>query len=352
MFKLILFFVFVFLASCNDENPTTTSQPLAIKACDLSFLPALEQRNIVFYNTSGNPQNMLDILKSKGMNTVRVRLWHSPTDQNSSFEQVESFAQIIKQKGLKLWLSVHYSDTWADPSAQQIPFAWQNLSFTTLKDSVYQYTKKIVQKIQPDYIQIGNEINSGMLFPHGSIQTQETQFTALLASGIGAVRTYRPSCKIILHYAGYENPQWFFEKVKNLDYNIIGLSYYPIWHGKNIQQLKSNINMLTQQYQKKMLIAETAYPFTLGWNDWTNNIVGMENQIISSIPPTQEGQKEFLMQLNSLLRQNAACLGYCYWGAELVAFDGNHSTNGSPWENQALFDFNNKVVIAAGVFGK
>lgn len=352
MYRFYFLLIVTLFLSCNKENSTPTEESLDIKGCDLSFLPALEQRNITFYNSAGNAQNMLDILKSKGMNTVRVRIWHNPSDQNSSFAQVESFAHIIKQKGLKLWLTVHYSDTWADPSQQQTPAAWQSLTFPTLKDSVYQYTKKIVEKLQPDYIQIGNEINSGMLFPHGNIQTQETQFKELLTSGIQAVRTYKPNCKIILHYAGHDTAGWFFEKVKTLDFDIIGLSYYPIWHGKDLQQLKSNINMLTSQYHKKLVIAETAYPFTMGWDDWTNNIVGLESQIIPSIPPTQEGQKEFMMQLNNLLLENSECLGYCYWGGELVAFDGVNSTNGSPWENQALFDFNNKVVVATSVFGE
>jgi arabinogalactan endo-1,4-beta-galactosidase len=113
--------------------------------------------------------------------------------------------------------------------------------------------------------------------------------------------------------------------------------------------LQNNINSLISTYNKDLVIAETAYPFSLDWNDWTNNIVGLESQLISSFPATPQGQKDYLLRINDLLLSNDRCLGYAYWGTELVAFNGSTATDGSPWENQALFDFNNQVVIAATV---
>lgn len=351
MYRIQYLLLLILVSGCGDSNTPTPTPPdsLVIKACDLSSLPEIESKNITFYNASHQIDNMLNILKSNGMNTVRIRLWHTPVNAHSGFEEVKQLAQRIHQNGLKVWLTVHYSDTWADPSHQTTPVAWQALSYSILKDSVYQYTKKIVLQMQPEYIQIGNEINPGMLFPNGNLNSHETQFKELLASGISAVRTYAPQAKIMLHYAGHSDASTFFSKMSGLDYDIIGLSYYPIWHGKDLTELQNNINSLISTHNKDLVIAETAYPFTLEWNDCTNNIVGLESQLISSFPATPQGQKEYLQQINDLLLTNDRCLGFSYWGAELISYNGSTATDGSPWENQALFDFNNQVVIAATV---
>ncbi len=349
--RTVFFLIAIILISCEDEPiHHNESKQLAVKSCDLSLLPEIESKNVLFYNSNGQVENMLNLLKSKGMNTVRIRLWHSPTSNRSGFEEVKSFAKRIHQNGMKVWLSVHYSDTWADPGQQAIPHAWESLEFNTLKDSVYNYTQKIVSQIQPDFIQIGNEINEGLLWPQGKLSTNETQFKQILASGITAIRTHASQTKIIIHYAGHENADWFYHKINDLDYDIIGLSYYPLWHGKDLSLLETNINKLISNYNKDIMIAETAYPFTLGWNDWTNNLVGMENQLIDGYPATFQGQRDFLQKINTILLSNTKCLGYCYWGAEFVAFNGPTATDGSPWENQALFDFSNKETPATQIF--
>jgi len=106
--------------------------------------------------------------------------------------------------------------------------------------------------------------------------------------------------------------------------------------------LEDQLSSLSENFGKEILIAETAYPFTLGWNDWTNNIVGLdEHLILPDYPATPEGQRSFLRDLKTLVLEVSNGIGFCYWGAELIAWDGETSTNGSPWENQALFDFNN-----------
>ena len=199
--------------------------------------------------------------------------------------------------------------------------------------------------------QIVGEINSGLLHPHGNINTNETQFLALLSSGIKAVKDHSPQTKIILHFAGIDGADWFFRKVNNLEYDIIGLSYYPIWHGKDLNKLKNTITNLGDTYKKEVLIAETAYPFTLDWNDWTNNIVGLnEHLILPAYPATPIGQEAFITNLKTMVNATQKGIGFCYWGGELVAFNGKESTNGSPWENQALYDFNNKALPVIKAF--
>jgi len=210
---------------------------------------------------------------------------------------------------------------------------------------MYKYTEKIMNELQPDYIQIGNEINSGFLHPYGHITTNFLQFKELLTMGITAVRAASNTTKIILHFAGIEGSNWFFNQVSDLDYDIIGMSYYPKWHGKSLEILKTKMQDLSEIYNKKTLIAETAYPFTLKWNDWTNNIVGLDEQLIlPEYPASVEGQQKFMHQIKKLTKEVTNGIGYCYWGGELIAWKGNQSIDASPWENQALFDFDNKAL--------
>lgn len=346
----IAYIIFLFFISCTkDENSSPVTKDF-VSAVDISQYPEIASSNISFKDFNGNQKDLLDLLKENGVNTIRLRLWVNPVDEHSGFEEVKQFSQVLKLKGFKTWLTVHYSDTWADPANQQMPSQWEGLSYTSLKDSVYNYTKKVVNQINPDYIQIGNEINSGFLHPTGKINNQDN-FLDLIKTGCLAVRQNSSNCKIILHYAGIQNSDSFFNIVKYVDYDIIGLSYYPIWHGKSITQLKQKIQELGKNYNKSILIAETAYSFTLDWNDWTNNVVGQNSQLIlPDYPATNEGQKKFIHDIKSIMKEAENGIGFCYWGAELIAWKGNQATNASPWENQAIFDFNNKALPVLSEF--
>ncbi len=340
--------------SCSDktnENPIESG--FFIRAADLSALPKIELTNSVFYNIEGNQEDMLTTLKNSGVNTVRLRIWNNPIEFHSSFEEVRIFSEKLKKRGFKVWISVHYSDTWADPGNQIPPTNWQNLSFASLKDSMYFYTEDIINEINPDYIQIGNEINHGILMPYGSIANNNEQFIELLSNGVEAVRNNTNQTKIIIHYAGIDGSEWFFSSLKNIDYDIIGLSYYPIWHGEDLIRLKTKLSDIAISNNKDIIIAETAYPFTLDWNDWTNNIVGLEDQLIlPDYPATSTGQKQFIQKIREIIESTEKGAGFCYWGGELIAFDGPQSQHGSPWENQAFYDFDNKALSVLENFKK
>lgn len=352
---LYIYSISIACFACTQKTVTTLPAPVEatdsfIKAADVSSLPEIEAYGTTFYNAAGKAEDMLTTLQASGCNTVRIRLWKNPTNAHSGFEEVKSFAQRAKTKQMKVWLTVHYSDTWADPAHQITPSAWTALSFPALQDSIYQYTKKIVTLIQPDIIQIGNEINNGFLLPLGSIN-QESNFKSLLGVGIRAVRDFAPKTKIMLHYAGIgSGADWFYEKMTSLDYDFIGVSYYPIWHGKDLNELSNSLKQLKQKFQKEVLIAETSYAFTLGWNDWTNNVIGLDNQLLADYAATPEGQKAYLAQIRHIVQNVAQAKGFCYWGAEWIAFKGNQSQEGSSWENQTLYDFNNKALPALEVF--
>lgn len=361
MKKIILLLPFLFLlVNCSDDpNPTNDDDdPIVpvdtyIRAADMSFLPLIESEGTVYFNTNNQQENALTTLKNAGCNTIRIRLWKDPIDAQSGFTQVKAFAQRVKQAGMKVWLTVHYSDTWADPGHQTTPETWNGLSFANLKNEMVAYTETIMTEIQPDIIQIGNEINSGLLWPSGHLINNESQCLELLNAASTAIRAKSTTTKIMLHYAGIgAGATWFFNKMSPVNYDYIGLSYYPVWHGKNLSEVQSTIQSLGQTHNKKVIIAETAYPFTLGWEDWTNNIVGLENQLIPAYPATPEGQKNFLQAIKNLVQQSEYGLGFAYWGSEWIAFRGNESTNGSSWENQALWDFNNKALPVMMVFNK
>lgn len=349
IFKIIFLLLILFSFSCNKEEATVQTDDF-IKAADMSFLPLIESEGTIFYNSQMVAEDALLTLKKSGCNTIRIRLWHTPTDNQSSFNEVKILSQRVKNLGMKVWLTVHYSDTWADPGHQIKPQAWNNLTFNQLKIQFENYTAQIVSEIQPDIFQIGNEINNGFIYPEGNLSSNESQFVSLLAAASSVIRSERPTTKIMIHFAGIEGASWFFSKTAAIDYDYIGLSYYPIWHGTDINLLQQTMTTLGQTYNKKVLVAETSYPFTLGWNDWTNNVIGLTNQLHPNYPATPEGQRYFLQKIKTTVQNTPNGLGFCYWGTEWIAFRGNQATNGSSWENQALWDFNRKLVPAASVF--
>lgn len=341
----------VILLACTKPAKETPPPDAAIEmnGVDMSLLPDLRQSGVVLYNANREPEAPLQTLKRAGVNTIRLRLWKNPVVSGSDFATVERLSRECKAMGFKILLTVHFSDTWADPGQQATPQQWQQLSFGQLADSVYAYTKFVMEQIAPEYIQIGNEINDGLLWPQGR-RANLAQMKQLLNKAIQAVRTTNRNTKIMLHYAGFEDAVAFYTALTDLDYDLIGLSYYPLWHGKSIEALRQTLTTLYTRFGKKISIVETAYPFTLGWNDWTNNILGLDNQLITGIPASPEGQKIFLNQVASLAKAVPGCIGFCYWGGEWVSFRGSTATDGSPWENQALWDFSNTALPVWEVF--
>lgn len=329
--------------ACNKQPKQMATEPLAILGADLSYLPEVRASGLAVYDTAGQQEDMLLTLKKAGANVVRLRLWNNPADNTSALPMVKNLCSEIKGMGLKTLITLHYSDTWADPGHQTKPAAWQGLGSLQLSDSIYAYTRAVVTALQPDYLQIGNEINNGFLWPEGSAANTATM-KALLRTAIKGVRDAGTSTKIIIHYAGVDNAETFFANLTDLDFDVIGISYYPQWHGKDLQVVKRSLTNLAQQNRQSILLAETAYPFTLAWNDWTNNVLGYTSQILPDYPPSPQGQKDFLVKMKAMMSEVPKGLGFCYWGGEWVSYKGNTATDGSAWENQAIWDFNGKAL--------
>lgn len=346
----------LFSAACVrkiDQTPITDPnlEDTEIRAVDISNYPEIDASGTAYFDATGNEAGLFQIMSANGVNTVRLRLWVAPETEHSGFFEVRRLSRELKNLGFKTWLSLHYSDTWADPGAQETPERWKGLSFEELKDSVYGYTERVASQLKPDFLQLGNEVNTGILHPQGAIADEPEQFLELLQTAAGAVKKASPNTQTMVHFAGIEGAAWFFDQLTELEYDIIGLSYYPMWHGKSLDRLSGTIDQLGSKYQKQVLVAETAYPFTLQWADWTNNIVGETSQLIPEYEATVQGQKAYLEAVRNLVNESRYGAGFCYWGAELVAWKGEKGENASPWENQALFDFNNHAVPALEVFG-
>ncbi|OYU82297.1 MAG: arabinogalactan endo-1,4-beta-galactosidase [Flavobacterium sp. BFFFF1] len=351
---LLAFFMLALLNACSGDDKKTEENPISevfIRASDMSTLPEAESAGAVYKNDS-QTEDALATLKNAGCNTIRIRLWKDPANAHSGMTEVKALAQRVKNLGMKVWLTVHYSDTWADPGNQTTPTAWQNLSFTDLKAAVSAYTSTVLSEIHPDIFQIGNETNDGFLWPKGKLTTNENQYLELVNAASATIRAEAPNTKIMLHFAGLTSADWFFGKVSSVDYDYIGLSYYPVWHGKSLTDVRNTIDALGAAYGKKVIIAETAYPFTLGWEDYTNNIVGLDNQLIPAFQATPAGQKSFLSSLKNTVKASTAGFGFAYWGGEWISFRGDQATNGSSFENQALWDFDNNALPVMDAFAE
>ncbi|MCK6606033.1 MAG: glycosyl hydrolase 53 family protein [Ignavibacteriaceae bacterium] len=341
------------------------NQVFFYKGADVSFLSQTEWGGAV-YKISGVPVDALAALKESGINTVRLRLWNNPQNGYSNMNDLLYLARRAKNLGLRLMLDFHFSDTWADPAHQTIPSAWQNISFSSLTDSVREFSGNTIMRLRsegiiPDIVQPGNEISCGMLWNHGNVcgeYNNPLQWSRLVqlinasAEGIRSALAPGESVKIMIHSersGDLPAAQWFFTNLINYgaQFDIIGLSYYPWWHG-NPETLNSNMQSLAQNYDKELIITETAYPFTTAWYDTTHNIVGPSTPLLPDYPASVAGQKEFienLIGITASLPGNKG-KGVFYWAPEYISSPGF----GSSWENLALFDFAGNILTSAYAF--
>lgn len=335
---------------------------LPFRGVDASFIPQLEAAGVIVRDESGTPRDPLSIFAQRGINLIRLRVWHTPAGGWCGTPQTLAMAARAKSAGMSIMLCIHYSDSWADPGQQTTPAAWQGQNILQLRTSVQTYTRNLVaamdaQGTPPAIVQIGNETTDGMLWPTGRISTSGfSAFATLFAAGADGVRLAMPAPRtpiIMAHIdRGGDNAttRWFFDEMRtrNVNYDAIGLSYYPWWHG-SLASMQANINDVATRYGKRVMIVETAYPFTLGWNDNENNFVGLASQLQPGFSATPGGQAAFIAAINNAVAAlpNARGLGTCYWAPEYVA----NPALGSPWENLAAFDFSGRALPVLHTLG-
>ena len=238
---------------------------------DISFLPELESRGVKF-SDNGVQKDAIQILKEHGFNYIRLRIFNDPAAPKGyspgkgfcDLEHTKVMAKRIRAAGMKFLLDFHYSDTWADPGKQFKPAAWAGEDFPALKKSVHDFTVKVMQELKdqgttPDMVQAGNEINHGMIWPDGTINNLDT-LAQLIYSGITGVKEVSPSTFIMLHIAlGGQNSEsrFFLDNMaaRKVPFDVIGLSYYPKWHG-TLTDLKNNMADLAKRYPQQVMVAE------------------------------------------------------------------------------------------------
>lgn len=238
---------------------------------DISFLPQLESRGMKF-SDKGVEKDIFEILKDHKFNYIRLRIFNDPAADSGyspkngfcDLEHTKAMAKRVKAAGMKFLLDFHYSDTWADPGKQFKPSAWKGYNFTELKDAIRSYTKDVLLALKaqgtlPDMVQIGNEINNGIIWPEGKASHMDT-LTQFLKAGIAGVDDVDPSINIMLHIAcGGQNKKsrYFLDNMisHGVDFDIIGQSYYPKWHG-TLDSLKNNLTDLAKRYKQDIIVVE------------------------------------------------------------------------------------------------
>lgn len=330
---------------------------------DISALERIEQGGAVF-RQGGQAGDAVAILRAQGSNVFRLRLFVAP---NGSEVQVNDLAYTlrmagrVKAAGARLLLDIHYSDTWADPGHQAIPAAWAGADLDSLEGLVESYTADVVAQLKqagttPDIVQVGNEIDAGMLWPLGQVggaadtPVQWDQLTRLLKAGIRGVQDATDpadSVRIMLHYSqggSVAGSQWFFEHLDSagVGYDLIGLSYYPWWHG-TLARLRANLKFLAGRYGKDIVVVETSYPWRAGgWEGMVSNPNAM------AWPVSPAGQRRFLEDLLDAIAttpENHGA-GLLWWYPEAVEVPGFFVFGSG---SLALFDTGGNVLPAASV---
>ncbi len=333
---------------------------------DMSLLAYFETNGIT-YRGNGVPQDALQLLKNRGFNCIRLRLFTS----NPAQAQVDPYNYVnntnysiplavrVKNAGLKLLLDFHYSDTWADPTHQATPAAWSNLNFPQLTTQLRNYTSNAITAFRnagalPDYVQTGNEITGGLLWTNGQLYgtgnpaAQWTNVGLLLKAAVQGVTDAAPSNppKIIIHIdrgGDWPGTQYFFDNLihtQNVPFDIIGESYYPFYHGP-LTNLFLCLSNAALTYGKPVMIVETAFPWTNSY--WTTNLYGFA--------PTTNGQSQYAIALAQIVKQipNGLGSGIFWWGAEYQKLNG---LNEAGYDTASLFNGQGNLLPAAGALGQ
>lgn len=344
-----------------DSSDDILDTPIAFYyGADLSYVNEMKDCGAIYKNSNGIEKDPYTIFKNEGANLIRLRLWHNPTWTNySNLQDVKQSIMRAKSHNMKVLLDFHYSDTWTDPTQQQIPAAWINSINDTeaLGNLLYNYTYNTLvelsnENLLPNIVQVGNEINS-MILQDGDLvwPIDWNRNSHLINKGIEAVRTMandkNETIEIMLHIAQPENGLWWFEQATAngiVDFDWIGLSYYPIWSDYSLDDVQTPLTTLKNTYNKKLMIVETAYPFTLNNVDNANNILGTD-ALINGYPASQQGQLDYLNQLKLVIK-NAGGQGLVYWEPAWVSTDCSTLwAQGSHWDNATLFDNNNQATL-------
>lgn len=346
-----------------------------IYGVDLGSLQSIEQKGATFKNERQENEDILAILKRSGVQSIRLRLFVDPTSKegkpygggDNTLDSTLNFAKRAQKAGFLLILDFHYSDFWADPGKQFIPKGWPT-TLEALKAKVFSYTKDVLLVFKNagiffTHIQVGNEITNGMLWPVGRLYTDKTlvkdgfrHLSVLLNSAILAVRDVFIDTKVIIHLdrgGDKELYEHFFTNLLPLlePIDVIGLSYYPYWHG-SLTDLAENISNLQAKFPYEIMIMETSYAYTGKEEGHPFVVTDSKTPVQDGFPPyTPAGQKSYLKTLFKLAF-DLKIAGLFYWEPAWIYVEGDtwatkegraytnesEKSDGNEWANQALFN--------------
>lgn len=271
--SLVILLVLVFTYCTTNKTIQQPKEDTFAKGADVGWLPQMEATGYKFYDADGTQKDCLQLLKDRGMNTIRLRVWVNPSNDRStghcSKEETVAMAIRAQKMGMRIMIDFHYSDSWADPGKQNKPLEWKNHTFSELLNDVYFHTTDVLKALKavgitPEWVQVGNEIPGGMLWPEGSTDNFN-QLAQLLNKGYDATKAVDKNIKVIVHLDEGNNSKkfrWFFDNAKanNVKYDVIGLSYYPFWiktdYKENIADLANNLNDMAARYDKEVMVVE------------------------------------------------------------------------------------------------
>ena len=354
-----------------------------VKGMDLSTLLELERCGAKYYD-NGEERDLLAIMKSYDVDTIRIRLWNDPwSETGESYGAGENdlktsleIAKRVTAAGFGVLLNFHYSDFWADPGKQIKPKAWADYGVKELEQAVYDYTLESMQTfldagVNITMVQVGNELSNGLLWPEGKVPNYDNIATFVNA-GIRAVRKADAAIPVMIHLDNGGNNalyrEWFDNFTKRgEDFEIIGLSYYPFWHG-SLQMLNDNMNDIAERYGKDLVIAEVSMGYTM--EDYKNyeKLSDEERKgyatrpaLVEKIeyPMTKQGQYDFMEDfLNRISHiKGGKGKGFFYWEPAWIPVPGSGWATpaslkymndpgpcGNEWANQALFDYDGNAL--------
>lgn len=364
--------------------------------CDMSMLIAQENSGVVYYDEAGNEQDPLLTLANNGVDSIRIRIWNDPYDENGNgygggnndTETAVAIGKRATEHGMTTFIDYHYSDFWADPSKQMLPKAWVGMTTEEIGDAIYAFTKESLGQIlaagvDVSMVQLGNEITNGMCG-----ETNWNDIGVMLRKGCQAVREleaeYDTKIQIVMHFANphtadYQKLAWRLEK-QEVDYDVFATSYYPFWNG-TLENLQTVMQGIIDNYGKKVMVAEISYPYTFEDGDNNQNSLYENCGQKFDYEISEQGQADAVRACVEVLAtygENA--VGIFYWEPAWIpvpadtgmtrsqiwekygsgwassyasVYDPNDAGRyygGSAWDNQALFDYEGNPLSSIRMF--
>ncbi|MCC8168151.1 MAG: glycosyl hydrolase 53 family protein [Clostridiales bacterium] len=353
-----------------------------IKGMDLSTLFELEKCGAKYYD-NGEQKDILKIMKEHDVDTIRIRLWNDPKSPegepygagNNDLETFIAIGKKVTAAGMGVLMNFHYSDFWADPGKQFKPKAWENYSSDELKEAIFDFTESSLRAVldagvNVTMIQVGNELTNGLLWPTGQLMQygNYANCAEFVTAGIRACRNVAPDIPLMIHLDNGGNNElyrrWFDNYFANGgdDFDYIGLSYYPFWHG-TLQMLSDNMNDIAVRYGKDLIVVEVSMGYTMEdykdyekLSDEERKGYATRPDIAANVPypMTVQGQCDFLKDFLNCVANVAdgKGAGFFWWEPAWIPVPGSgwatpasleyiHDPGpcGNEWANQALFDY-------------